>query len=61
MKNYINGILYGIKISIKLMTRVRDIQKTINVLCIIQRELKENIYSDNVSIWEYIENKIYKY
>ena len=55
----INGIIYGLKTSIKLFSRLKDIKKSINVLCNLQKELLsiENIDNiENTDIWQICEN-----
>lgn len=64
---FINGILYGIKTSIKLIARLKDIQKSINVLCLLQDKLVNIDNIDNINIekiWSICEKetiKKYKY
>ena len=54
MKNYINGILYGIKISVKIISRFNNIQKCIAEVCKLQQDLK-NAPIDNIKLWQNIE------
>ena len=57
----INSILYGIKTSIKLMVKLKDIKKTIFILCKLQKELLsiENIDNiENIDIWKRCENVV---
>lgn len=54
MKTYINGILYGIKISVKIISRFDNIQECITELCKLQQELK-NQPIDNIELWQKIE------
>jgi len=57
MKNYINGVLYGIKISVKIISKIDNIQESITELCKLQQELK-NAPKDNIQLWENIEFNI---
>lgn len=52
---YINGILYGLKIAVKLCARIEDNKKLINVLCSIQKDITEKSFSNNCELWQYIE------
>lgn len=49
MKNYINSVLYGIKISVKIISRFNNIQECIIKLCRLQQELK-NAPIDNIKL-----------
>ena len=42
MKNYINGFIWGLKISIKIMARCKDINKSIMIICNIQGIVKKD-------------------
>lgn len=57
MKNYINGVLYGIKMSVKIISRVGNVQKSISELCKLQQDLK-NAPIDNIKLWQDIEFNI---
>jgi hypothetical protein len=58
MKDYINGIIYGIKISIKLFAKLQDIKQGINILCKVQNTLKTRHFKDNISIGQYIQYEV---
>jgi hypothetical protein len=58
MDNNINYILYGIKTSIKVFSRLKDIQKAINLLATVQKTLKTRKFKDNDAIKDYIEFEI---
>lgn len=55
MKNYINGVLYGIKTSIKIMAYCKDINTGIKTLCLLQNELKTRSFKNNLELWQYIQ------
>ena len=54
MKTYINGVLYGIKISVKIISRIGNIKESITELCKLQNELKDQDCS-NIELWQNIE------
>ena len=60
MKNYINGVLYGIKISVKIISRFDNTQECVTELCKLQQELK-NVPMNNIQLWKNIESILNKY
>ena len=54
MKNYINGVLYGIRISIRLYAKLKNENNFITVLCRIQTGLANKQFKNNVEVWQYV-------
>lgn len=61
MKNYINGFIWGLKISIKIMARCKDINKSIIIICNMQKMVLKDCkkYNDNTKLWIAIEKVVY--
>lgn len=58
--HYINGIIFGIKTSIKLFAKLKDNQKAIQLLCEAQAELLKGNFKSNTELWQYMQFKILK-
>ena len=58
MITYVNGIIYGIKTSIKLFSKIKDNQISIRILCNLQNHLISNAekFNSNNLVWQEIEN-----
>lgn len=59
LKNYINGVLWGIRVSIKVFSRCKDIKEGIFILCKIQNRIEKNDFDDNTQLWCAVEKIIY--
>lgn len=60
LKAYFNGVLYGLRISCKLINRIRSHEGAIYNICQLQKRLKGGEFKDNIELWGEIENFIYK-
>lgn len=63
LRVYIHGVIWGIKISIKLMSRIKSISKGIIILCNIQRLLEDDTQfeGDNTKLWYAVEKIVCQY
>ena len=58
--NYINGVIFGIKTSIKLFTSLKNNKKAIAELCKAQNTLKTRKFKSNVELWKYFQFEVLK-
>jgi len=64
MLDYINGMLYGIKTSIKIMSKlnhIKDSEKVIvaiRKLCNLQDQLKTKTFNTNIELWQYVQFEV---
>jgi hypothetical protein len=60
MYAYTNGIIYGIKTSIKLFSKIKNNKISIKILCDLQNHLITKCIKfnndNNITIWREIEN-----
>lgn len=62
LQNKINSILYGIRISIKIIARVKgSSQEIINILCKLQTFLKWGQFENNLHLYKAIQDFISQY
>lgn len=60
---YINGALWGLKIAVKVISKCKDINKGIIIICKIQDKIKKDqkLYiNDNTKLWCTVENIVHK-
>ncbi len=66
MIHYINGMLYGIKTSIKIINKlnhIKDSEKMIiavRKLCNLQNQIITKTFNTNIELWQYIQFEILK-
>ena len=62
MINYINGIIYGIKTSIKFFSVTKNNIQAIKTLCDLQKLLisEGNKFESNIEVWQAIEKYLFK-